>query len=90
MIKYPLKLANSLKLSGFINQKQEDEVRAMDGQCVDLSTCLLKEVKNMLLICKEDLSEQKMWTRKFCKGLQDQNTPLLLNLAKKIAKDCGE
>ncbi len=90
MIKYPLILANSLKSSGFINQEQEDEVRAMDGQCVDLSTCLLKEVKYMLLICKGDVSEQKMWMGKFCKGLRDQNTPLLLNLAKKIAKDCGE
>ncbi len=57
---------------------------------LDRLTFLLKKVENMLFIYDEDISVQKIWVHKFCKALQDQNTPVLQNLAVMIAKDCGK
>ena len=91
LVQDPFKLASSLKTSGFINQQQEDKVRGMEELSdLDRSNFLLKEVENMLFIYDEDIPAQKVWIQKFCEALQDQNTPVLMNLAVIIAKDCGK
>ncbi len=53
---------------------------------LDRLTFLLKEVENIYRY-DEDISVQKIWIHwKFCKALQDQNTPaMLLNSAVIIA-----